>query len=131
MLEVLKDTVIDSLKLLPFLFITYVVMELIEHKAGDKTEKAIIKSGKFGPVIGALLGIVPQCGFSAIASNFYVARIITRGTLIAIFLSTSDEMLPILISKGTPIGLIIQILVIKVVIGMSIGTLIDLLDRKN
>ena len=84
MLEILEHTIIDTLKILPFLFITYIVMELIEHHAGEKTERAIKKSGKFGPVIGALLGIVPQCGFSAIAANFYAARIITRGTLIAI-----------------------------------------------
>lgn len=131
MLEVLEDTVIDSLKLLPFLFITYIIMELIEHKAGDKTEKLIKKSGKFGPVLGAILGIVPQCGFSAAAANLYAAKIITRGTIIAIFLSTSDEMLPILISEGTNIVLILQILAIKVAIGMLIGLLIDLLPRKN
>ena len=120
MLEILEHTIIDSLKLLPFLFITYIVMELIEHHAGEKTERAIKKSGKFGPVIGALLGIVPQCGFSAIAANFYAARIITKGTLIAIFLSTSDEMLPILISEGAPLGVILEILIIKVIIETDI-----------
>lgn len=131
MIEVLEHTILDSIKLLPFLFITYMLMELIEHKAGEKTEKIIKKSGKFGPVIGALLGIVPQCGFSAIAANFYAARIITRGTLIAIFLSTSDEMLPILISEGAELGLILQILTIKVVIGMAIGIIIDIFNKNN
>ena len=131
MLEILEHTIIDSIKLVPFLFITYIIMELIEHHAGEKTEKIIKKSGKFGPVIGALLGIVPQCGFSAIAANFYAARIITRGTLIAIFLSTSDEMLPILISEGTELGLILQILTIKVVIGMAIGIIIDIFNKNN
>ena len=131
MLEILEDTIIDSLRLVPFLFITYIIMELIETHAGEKTEKAIRKSGKFGPIIGAILGIVPQCGFSAVASNFYAARIITRGTLIAIFLSTSDEMLPILISKGAEIGLIVQILAIKAFIGLGIGIVIDLLSREN
>ncbi len=131
MIEVLEHTILDSIKLLPFLFITYILMELIEHKAGEKTEKIIKKSGKFGPVIGALLGIVPQCGFSAIAANFYAARIITRGTLIAIFLSTSDEMLPILISEGAELGLILQILTIKVVIGMAIGIIIDIFNKNN
>lgn len=131
MLEVLEDTIIDALKLIPFLFITYIIMELIEHHAGEKTENVIKKSGKFGPVIGALLGIIPQCGFSAVAANFYAARIITRGTLIAIFLSTSDEMLPILISEGAELGLIAQILAIKVVIGMAIGVLIDIFQRKT
>lgn len=131
MLEILEDTIIDSLKLVPFLFITYIIMELIETHAGEKTEKAIRKSGKFGPIIGAILGIIPQCGFSAVASNFYAARIITQGTLIAIFLSTSDEMLPILISEGAEIGIIIKILAIKIFIGMGIGILIDLLSKNS
>ena len=131
MLEILEYTIIDSLRLVPFLFITYIIMELIETHAGEKTEKAIRKSGKFGPIIGALLGLVPQCGFSTVASNFYAARIITRGTLIAIFLSTSDEMLPILISKGAEIGLIVQILAIKAFIGLGIGIVIDFLNREN
>ena len=131
MLEILEDTIIDSLRLVPFLFITYIIMELIETHAGEKTEKAIRKSGKFGPIIGAILGIIPQCGFSAVASNFYAARIITRGTLIAIFLSTSDEMLPILISKGAEFGLIVQILTIKAFIGLGIGIVIDFLNREN
>ena len=86
MIDVLKDTAIDALKLIPFLFLTYLIMELLEHKASDKTEEAIKQSGKFGPLVGALLGIFPQCGFSAVAANFYTAGIITKGTLIAIFL---------------------------------------------
>lgn len=130
MLEILEHTILDTIKLIPFLFITYIIMELIEHHAGEKTENIIKKSGKFGPVIGALLGIVPQCGFSAVAANFYTARIITRGTLIAIFLSTSDEMLPILISEGAEVNLILQILAIKVVIGIGVGIAIDLISRK-
>ena len=131
MLEVLEDTIIDSLKLIPFLFITYIIMELIEHKASKKTEKIIKKSGRLGPIVGSLLGVIPQCGFSAVAANFYAGKIITRGTLIAIFLSTSDEMLPVLISEGKNIGLILQILAIKVIIGMGLGICIDLLERKQ
>lgn len=131
MLEVLEDTIIDSIKLIPFLFVTYLIMEFIEHKASEKTEELIRKSGKFGPVLGAFLGVVPQCGFSAVAANFYAAKIITRGTLIAIFLSTSDEMLPILISEGADIWTIVQILLIKVVIGMGLGLTIDLLQKNN
>lgn len=131
MLEVLEDTIIDSLKLIPFLFITYIIMELIEHKASKKIEKIIKKSGRLGPIVGSLLGVIPQCGFSAVAANFYAGKIITRGTLIAIFLSTSDEMLPVLISEGTNIGLILQILAIKVIIGMGLGICIDLLERKQ
>lgn len=130
MLELLEETLIDSIKLIPFLFITYIIMEMIEHYASQKTENIIKKSGKFGPILGALLGIVPQCGFSAVAANFYTARIITKGTLIAIFLSTSDEMLPILISEGTEIGLIIQILTIKVIIGIGAGIVLDLITKR-
>lgn len=131
MLDVLQDTIIDSLRLLPFLLITYIIMELIEHHAGDKTEAIIQKSGKFGPILGAILGIVPQCGFSTVAANFYAARIITIGTLISIFLSTSDEMLPILISEGANITLILEILAIKVLIGISAGIIIDLLYKNK
>lgn len=125
MLDVLVDTIIDGIKLLPFLFIAYFIMEYIEHKTSDKTKKIVEKSGKFGPLFGGILGIFPQCGFSAIASNLYAGRIITLGTLIAIFLSTSDEMLPILISEAAPIGLILKILAIKLVIGIVVGFIID------
>lgn len=129
MLEVLLDTVIDGVKLLPFLWITYLFMEYLEHKTGDKAEKLIKKSGKWGPFFGGILGIVPQCGFSAAASNLYAGRIISLGTLIAVFLSTSDEMLPILISQNAPIGTIIQILAIKLIIGIGCGFLIDFIGR--
>lgn len=129
MLEVLLETIVDSIKLLPFLFLAYLLIEFIENKAQEKTTKAIEKSGKFGPIIGALLGIIPQCGFSAAAANLYVGRVITLGTLISIFLSTSDEMLPVLISKATPIGIIIEILLIKIFIGMVCGIVIDLLIK--
>ena len=129
MLDILKDTVIDSIKLLPFLFIAYLIMEYIEHKISEKSKEKIKKSGKFGPAIGSLFGIFPQCGFSVVATNLYAARIITLGTLIAVYLSTSDEMLPILISKAVPINIIIGILVVKFVIGMIYGFLIDLFLR--
>lgn len=131
MLDALLDTVIDCLKLLPFLFITYLLMELLEKKAGEKSLNIIKKSGKFGPILGGILGIVPQCGFSAAAANLYAARIITTGSLIAIFLSTSDEMLPILISSAAPISLIIKILLIKLLIGIISGVIIDFILRKS
>ena len=128
-LEVLLDTGIDALKLLPFLFITYLIMEYIEHKTGDKTKNIIKKSGKWGPVFGAILGIFPQCGFSAAAANLYAGRVITLGTLIAIFLSTSDEMLPILISEAAPIDVILKILATKLVIGIIVGVIIDFIGQ--
>lgn len=131
MLDALLDTSIDALKLFPFLWITYLVMELLENKAGKKTANIIKKSGRFGPILGGLLGIIPQCGFSAAAANLYAGRVITLGSLIAIFLSTSDEMLPILISEAAPFQLIIQILLIKLGIGMIAGLAIDFVLRKN
>lgn len=131
MLDVLLDTIIDVLKILPFLFIAYLIIELIENKAGDKTTNIIRKSGKFGPVLGGLLGIVPQCGFSTAAANLYAGRIISIGTIIAVFLSTSDEMLPILISEAVPAGLIIKILLIKVAISIVAGVIVDIIFRKK
>lgn len=125
MIEVIEDTLIDALKLVPFLFLTYLLMEYLEHKTGDKTKEVIKKSGKLGPLFGAILGIVPQCGFSAAAASLYAGRVITMGTLIAVFLSTSDEMLPILISEAAPISLIVQVLLIKLVIGAIAGFIID------
>ena len=128
-IDVLKDTLIDGLKLLPFLFIAYLIMEYLEHKTGDKTKKIIKNSGKFGPLFGGILGVFPQCGFSAAASNLYAGKIITTGTLIAVYLSTSDEMLPILISENAPLNLIFQILGIKLIIGIISGFIIDLVIR--
>lgn len=125
MLDIIQDTLIDSVKLFPFLFITYLILEFLEHKTGDKSKKIIKKSGRFGPILGSVLGIFPQCGFSTVAANFYAGRIITIGTLISVFLSTSDEMLPILISQQAPFSLTIKILLIKLTIGIISGFLID------
>lgn len=128
----LEHTLIDTIKLLPFLFLTYLAMEYLEHRAGKQTQKLVKKSGRLGPVIGSLLGVVPQCGFSAAASNLYAGRIITMGTLLSIYLSTSDEMLPILLSEGASIQLIGKILLIKVAIGIVAGFVIDIfISRKE
>lgn len=129
MLEVLLEAIIDSIKLLPFLFVTYWIMEYIEHKTKDKTREAIKKSGKYGPLIGSILGIFPQCGFSVSATNLYAARVITVGTLIAVYLSTSDEMLPIFLSEAVPISTILIVLGIKLVVGIVFGFFIDLVMR--
>ena len=126
MLEIIEDTLIDSIKLLPFLFITYLLMEYIEHKMKHKSKETIQKSGKWGPFFGSLLGIFPQCGFSVSATNLYAGRVITLGTLIAVYLSTSDEMLPIFISEAVSPIIILKILAIKLVIGMIAGFIIDL-----
>lgn len=121
----LLHTIEDSIKLLPFLFLTYLVMEYIEHKMGEKSKKIVKNSGKFGPLIGGVLGVFPQCGFSAAAANLYAGRVITVGTLIAIFLSTSDEMLPILISEQVDPMVITKIIGMKLLIGIVAGFVID------
>lgn len=125
LLHTLKHTLVEALKLVPFLFLTYLAMEYLEHKTGEKTKHMIKKAGKWGPVIGGIAGAVPQCGFSAAASNLYAGRVITLGTLMAIFLSTSDEMLPILISAKASMGVVGGILGIKVAIGVAAGFVID------
>lgn len=130
MKEVILDTLLDTIKLIPFLFIAFLLIELMEHKLSNKNKKIITKSKKYGPVLGSLLGALPQCGFSVMATNLYVTRIITLGTLISIYLSTSDEMLPILISKKAPFNLIIKIILIKVLLGIIYGILIDILFTK-
>ena len=123
-LEMLQDTAIDTIKLLPFLFITYLIMEYIEHKTSNKVKDVIKKSGKFGPLLGAIVGIFPQCGFSVSAG-----RVITLGTLISVYLATSDEMLPILLTEAVPAGTIFTILGIKLVLGIVAGFIIDFVIR--
>ncbi len=127
----LEHTFIDTIKLIPFLFLTYFAMEYLEHKSEEKVNMWVRRSGKLGPVIGSLLGIVPQCGFSAAASNLYAGRVISMGTLFAIYLSTSDEMLPILLSEKAPVRVILPILLAKAAVGMVAGFLIDLFYRKK
>lgn len=126
MCDVVIDTLLDTVKLIPFLLLTYLAMEYLEHKTGQKAQRLVRKAGKFGPVIGGTLGIVPQCGFSAAASNLYTGRVITLGTLIAIYLSTSDEMLPILISEQASVRTIVFILLAKAAIGIIAGFVIDI-----
>ncbi len=125
MLDALLDALIDSFKLLPFLFFTYLLMEYIEEKASSRSEALVKKAGRLAPIAGGLFGIVPQCGFSAAAANLYAGGVITPGTLIAIFLSTSDEMLPVLISEQAPLAFIIRTLFVKVFIGIIGGLLVD------
>ncbi|TDP57311.1 arsenic efflux protein [Aminicella lysinilytica] len=126
MLDALTDSLIDSLKLFPFLFVTYLVMGMLEKAASDKARNAIKEAGKVGPIWGGLLGAIPQCGFSAAASYFYVGKVITLGTLISIYLSTSDEMLPIFISEQVPVKTMVSIIVAKVIIGMISGFLVEI-----
>lgn len=129
MIDILIDALIDSIKILPFLFITYVIMEYIEHKMSEKSKKTIKKAGKWGPLLGSTVGIIPQCGFSASATNLYSARVISLGTLLAVYLSTSDEMIPIFISEKVPILTLVKILAIKFIIGIIFGFIIDFVYR--
>lgn len=124
-LHVLEHTLVETIRLLPFLFITYLVMEYIEHKTSEKSKNIIQKAGRFGPVLGAIVGIIPQCGFSVSATNLYAARVITLGTLISVYLATSDEMLPILLTEAVPATTILTILGIKLIIGIIAGFVLD------
>ena len=125
MTEIIIDSVIDSIKLLPFLFLTYLFMEWLEHKTGSAARNTIRIAGKLGPVWGGLLGVIPQCGFSAAASSLFIGRVITVGTLIAVYLSTSDEMFPIMISNAVPAATIIKILACKAAIGIISGLVVE------
>ena len=110
MLDSLIDALIDTLKLSPYLFITFLILELIEHKLNKKSKKILSNNKKYGPILGGILGGLPQCGFSSMAANLFSGRVITIGTLIAVFLSTSDEMLPIMIGEHANIWLLIRII---------------------
>ena len=129
MLHTLEHVVVhaieDNLSIIPFLFITYCIMESMEHAVSTKTEGMVKYSGKMGPLFGGLLGVIPQCGFSAAAASFYSGGVITLGTLLAIFLSTSDEMLPILISETVPVLTIVKMLGLKALVGVVAGFLVD------
>lgn len=131
LLHSLEHSLLDSIKLLPFLFLAFLIIELIEHKLSNKTKKIISKSGKLGPILGSLLGLIPQCGFSVVATNLYITRIVSLGTLISIYLSTSDEMLIILLSKNAPISTILPLLLVKFIIGMLSGFVIDFIFRNK
>lgn len=130
LLASLADALLDTLKILPFLFLTYLVMEWLEHKTGSRTQAAIRRAGKMGPFFGGILGIFPQCGFSAAASNLYAGGLITAGTLVAVFLSTSDEMLPIFISEAVPVGTILNVLAVKMLLGIISGFVLDFLCHR-
>ena len=127
--DVLQDAVLDTLYLIPFLLVTYLLMEWLEHHMGEKSQRAIQRAGAAGPAIGAILGAIPQCGFSAAASTLYAGRVVTLGTLFAVYLSTSDEMLPIFIAEQVPLTTLFAVLGSKIVIGMVFGFAMDAVMR--
>ena len=128
-IDVLKDSVKDTLSLVPFLLITYLVMEMLEHSAEGKAERVIRSAGTAGPAAGALLGALPQCGFSAMAGTLYAGRLITAGTLVAVILSTSDELIPVFLAHGAPVTQLGWIIGVKVIIGMAVGFAADAVLR--
>lgn len=129
MIDVIIDTLLDTLKLIPFLYIAFLIIEYCEHKL--KNKKILKKAGKLGPVAGALLGGVPQCGFAATATSLYTTGFVSLGTLMAIYLATSDEMLPIMLSQNVEISFILKIVFFKIAVGIGIGLLIDALYRNK
>ena len=130
LIHVLEHSFIDTLKMLPFLLIAFLLLEFIEHRASEKTMAMLGRSGKAGTVIGATLGLIPQCGISVIGANFFADRVITVGTLLAIFLSTSDEALVILLSDPTKIKDVLFLLIVKFVIAVVAGYVVDIVFKK-
>ena len=123
--DVLTESVIDTLKLIPFLFLTYLAMEALEHSASHHVRAAVEKSGKAGPVVGSILGALHQCGFSAMAATLYAGRVVTAGTLVAVILSTSDEMIPVFVAHQESPTRLFGILALKVIVGIIAGLLVD------
>ena len=128
-IDVLVDSVKDTAQLIPFLLVTYLAMEALEHSAGNRMEELVSRAGAAGPVVGAALGAVPQCGFSAMAATLFSGRVITIGTLVAVILSTSDEMVPVFIAHQAPMGRMLAIVAAKAAVGLIVGIVIDLVIR--
>ncbi len=129
LLHFMEHALEDTLALVPFLFVTYIALEALEHAAGARANAVVRRAGAAGPVVGALLGVVPQCGFSAMAATLYAGRVVTLGTLVAVFLSTSDEMLPMLVAERVDSGLLFRVLGLKVLVALITGVLADLAIR--
>lgn len=125
LIDILLDAGKDTLSLVPFLLVTYLALETLEHVAGDRVNGAIKCAGAAGPVVGSLLGMVPQCGFSAMAATLYAGRVVTLGTLVAVFLSTSDEMLPLLLAEQVPVQTMAMLLASKALIALVTGFIVD------
>lgn len=131
MMEIFTDALIDSLKTIPLLLIIYIGIELLEYKFGDKIRKNVQKAGKTGPLIGAIAGIFPQCGFSVVATALFTQKLLTIGTLLAVYLSTSDEAIPIILSQPDKAYLILPLIGIKILTAIIIGYGVDWFFRKD
>lgn len=125
LVDVIADSLLDTLELVPFLFVTYLAMEALEHSTGGRMEGLVARAGHAGPVVGALLGAIPQCGFSAMAATLFSGGVVTAGTLVAVILSTSDEMVPVFLAHQEPMERLLSIMLLKVVVGMVVGLLVD------
>ncbi len=130
LIHVLEHSFLDTVKMLPFLLIAFLLLEFIEHRAGEKTMNILSRSGKAGVLVGSALGLIPQCGFSVIGANFFADRVISLGTVLAIFLSTSDEALVILMSDPSKFKDVLFLLLVKFVIAVVAGYVIDIIFKK-
>ena len=131
MSDSLIDALIDTIKIIPYLFVAFLILEFLEHKLSHKNEAFLRKNKKYGPIIGGILGGLPQCGFSTMASSLFSSKVITMGTVVAVFLSTSDEMLPIMVSESVSITSILTIIGFKVLIGIVVGLVVDFIFKKK
>ena len=125
LIHVLEHSLLDTLELVPFLLVTYLAMEAIEHTASARVRSVVGRSGKAGPVVGSVLGALPQCGFSAMAATLYAGRVVSAGTLVAVILSTSDEMVPVFLAHQEPVGRMLAVMAFKLVVGLAVGLLVD------
>ena len=131
MLDILQDSIIDTIKLLPYLLITFIVLEALEHKLSNKSKNILSKNKKVGPLLGGILGGFPQCGFSVVASRLFSSRVITIGTLVSVYLATSDEMIPIMLSEKVNLLILLKIIGFKVLVGIIIGFIVDLIYKRK
>ncbi|MGN0539787.1 MAG: putative manganese transporter [Candidatus Fimenecus sp.] len=128
--SLILDSVIDTLKMLPFLFAAFLIIEFLEHHAKERFDKLFRRTDKSGPLVGALLGCVPQCGFSVLCANLYTGGIVTLGTLIAVFLSTSDEAVILLASSPNGGKEVLRLIAVKVIIAVIAGYMIDIFGKR-
>lgn len=130
-MEWIMDALLDCLKMLPFLFAAFFCIEALEHYSGEKLNRALKSAGMAGPVLGSLLGCIPQCGFSVLASNLYAGGVVTLGTLMAVYMATSDEAVLLMLAEPGHSGDILKLIAVKVVLGMAAGYLVDLIGKRK